>query len=135
MLRAERPTHRPPAFSSTFPAPLVDEIPDRVALLAGLMFAAFSIDLVLNTVSRVYPQVIHDTASLGSVGLRTLGWINGAMLLMSACIWCAAKCTWVSTRGLHTIGLAFGVSVCYDSVHISTDELTFTQRAASRTGC
>ena len=35
------------------------------------------------------------------------------MLLVSACIWRAAKCTWVSTRGLHTIGLVFGVSVCY----------------------
>ena len=110
MLRPEVLTSRLAGFLSTFPAPLVDEVRDRVALLAGLMFAAFSIDLVL---TWVYPQVIHDTRSVGSVGLRTLGWINAAMLLVSACIWRAAKCTWVSTHGLHTIGLVFGVSVCY----------------------
>ena len=40
-------------FSSAFPAPLVDEIHDRVALLAGLMFAAFSIDLVLTAVGCI----------------------------------------------------------------------------------
>ena len=112
MLRPERLTSRPPGFSSTFPAPLVDEIHDRVALLAGLMFAAFSIDLVL-TLESVYPQVIHDTRVAGicrSQDARMDQWRHAAV---SACIWRAAKCTSVSTRGLHTIGLVFGVSVCY----------------------
>ena len=57
--------------------------------------------------------MIHHTPSVGSVGLRPLGWINGAMLLVSGSLWRATKYTRVSSRGLHTIGLVFGVSVCY----------------------
>jgi hypothetical protein len=112
LLRLEVPPPAAHGISSVFPAEVLEQVRGRVRLLALLILVAFAFDLVIYAsnwaaVFLGYPlaKSFFETSAFQVINL--------AAVAASAGLWCVARSRHVSASWLHTLGLAYEITICF----------------------
>jgi serine/threonine-protein kinase len=112
LLRPEVQPPEPHGISSVFPAEVLEQVRGRVRLLALLILVAFAFDLVVYAghwaaLFLGYPpeSSFFDTGAFQVINL--------AAVVASAGLWWVAGSRQVSASRLHTIGLAYEITICF----------------------
>jgi eukaryotic-like serine/threonine-protein kinase len=99
-------------ISSAFPSDVLEQVRGRVRLLALLILLAFAFDLVVyvgNWTAIVFGYRAPD--SFFHTGAFQV--INLAAVVASAGLWLVARSRRVSASQLHTLGLAYEITICF----------------------
>ena len=111
-LRPAPPSSAGHGISSAFPPEVLEQVRSRVRLLCVLMFVAFAFDLViyLGTCLAILagypaPDSFFETG--------TFQVFNAVAVAASAGLWWVARSRHVSASRLHTLGLAYEVTICF----------------------
>lgn len=112
LLRPEAQPPEPHGISSVFPAEVLEQVRGRVRLLALLILAAFAFDLVIYAGNWAALFLGYPLASsFFETGAFQV--INLAAVVASAGLWWVACSRHVSASRLHTIGLAYEITICF----------------------
>ena len=110
-----RPEPQPPdarGISSVLPAEVLEQVRGRVRLLALLMLVAFAFDLVVYAGNWAAVFLGYPLASsFFETGAFQV--INLAAVVASAGLWRVARSRHVSASRLHTLGLAYEITICF----------------------
>ena len=111
-LRPAAPSSAGHGISSAFPPEVLEQVRSRVRLLCVLMFVAFAFDLVIYlgtwlAILAGYPA----PDSFFETGAFQV--FNAVAVAASAGLWWVARSRHVSASRLHTLGLAYEVTICF----------------------
>ena len=98
--------------ATAFPPEVLEQVRSRVRLLCVLMFVAFAFDLVIYlgtwlAILAGYPA----PGSFFETGAFQV--FNAVAVAASAGLWWVARSRHVSASRLHTLGLAYEVTICF----------------------
>jgi eukaryotic-like serine/threonine-protein kinase len=112
LLRPEALSPVAHGISSAFPSDVLEQVRGRVALLALLILIAFAFDLAVyvgNWTAILFGYQVPD--SFFHTGAFQM--INLAAVVASAGLWLVARSRGVSASHLHTLGLAYEITICF----------------------
>ena len=112
LLRPEALSPVAHGISSAFPSDVLEQVRGRVRLLALLILVAFAFDLVVyvgNWTAILFGYHLPDSF-FHTGGFQV---INLAAVVASAGLWLVARSRRVSASRLHTLGLAYEITICF----------------------
>lgn len=97
-------------ISSSLPPDLLEQVRDRISVLALIILVAFSFDPLLYVVIWVLTRLLGYPAQFGNLGFRLVDLCavaaSGGLLLV-------ARNRKVSAHRLHSLGLAYEIVICF----------------------
>jgi eukaryotic-like serine/threonine-protein kinase len=97
-------------ISSSLPPDLLEQVRGRVGLLALLIMTAFCFDPLLYVLMFIAANFMGIPINFGNVGFRI---VDLCAVAASGALWWASRNRSVSPALLHTIGLAYEVTICF----------------------
>jgi serine/threonine-protein kinase len=112
--RGDRVIHaRPEGISASLPTDLVEQVRGRVRLLAGFFIFAFGFDLAIYLVTSLLVGLTGRSMPADAVRTAGFQWANSAAIVASAGLWWAARNRRISADTLHSLGLAYEITICF----------------------
>jgi serine/threonine-protein kinase len=99
-------------ISSAFPPEVLEQVRGRVRLLSLLMLVAFAFDLVVYSANWLAILAGYP-APAGFLETEGFQVINVVAVAASAGLWWVARSRHVSATRLHTLGLAYEITICF----------------------
>ena len=110
LLGPEGPAADSRGLSSSLPPDLMEQVRDRVRLLALLLLVAFSFDPLIYFGMWAAATIAGYSVVLAQLGFRIL---DVGAVVASAALWWVARSRAVSSERLHTLGLLYQVAICF----------------------
>ena len=106
-------------LSAVLPPDLLEQVRQRVRLLAGLFAFAFGFDLVLFSIQWALAAARGQPLPAEVASSEPIQWANLLALLASLGLWWGAQSRRLAPSRLHAIGLAYQVCVCFTIAFIA----------------
>ncbi len=113
LLRPHAPTPAGGPATDWLPHDLQEQVRGRVKLLAILLFAAFSFDVVQALGAWIWYRVTQTPLPEGALDHVGFLWANAACAGAAVAMWWLARGKRVSLSRLHVMGLIFEVTICF----------------------
>ena len=112
-LRPEPPSSDTRRISAALPADLLEQVRERVRLLAVFLLIGFAVDPIFYFGSWAVVRLRGQPISPESYVLLGFQLAQVAACAASAALWWVARNRRISASRLHTIGLAYEVVICF----------------------
>jgi serine/threonine-protein kinase len=112
-LRPEPPPSDPRRISAALPADLLEQVRERVRLLAVFLLIGFAVDPVLYFGSWAVARLSGYPISPESSVFLGFQLAQSAACAASAALWWVARNRRISASRLHTLGLAYEIVICF----------------------
>ena len=112
-LRPEPPSSDPRRISAALPADLLEQVRERVRLLAVFLLIGFAVDPFFYFVSWAVARLSGDPIPPAFSLLLGFQLAQCAACAASAALWWVARNRRISASRLHTLGLAYEIVICF----------------------